>query len=307
MLLRRDEVRLLLPRQVEVEFRRNRENKIVDALKRLREQKLNLQFPQLCKEYEEYDQLRELQRHYETAHARLLEKIFIDVSDETLKADGIIKELFNLAVRILTTDTVLAKARLRVELGNPPGKTGSLGDALNWESLLEASPNGEHIYFVTDDKDYSSPIDDSKFDPFLLDEWKNTKGSLLFFSNKLSSFFRERFPAIKLASEYEKEILIRDLSGSTSFSRTHSVIARLKHHNDFTQSQVNDIVSTCLGNSQIFLIMGDPDVMAFIRNITKDYKEQIDPRSMSQLCEVFKSRTGKELESLTTFDGELPF
>jgi hypothetical protein len=45
VLLRNRQVQLFLPEQVADEFRRNRENKIADSLKRLRDQKLNLQFP----------------------------------------------------------------------------------------------------------------------------------------------------------------------------------------------------------------------------------------------------------------------
>ncbi|MEQ1761458.1 MAG: PIN domain-containing protein [Vicinamibacterales bacterium] len=44
-------VTLWLPEQVIHEFRRNREGKIQDALKQLRDQRLNLQFPSICKDY----------------------------------------------------------------------------------------------------------------------------------------------------------------------------------------------------------------------------------------------------------------
>src|SRR3989442_14946441 len=69
ILLRNKTIRLWLPDQVVKEFHRNRENKISDALKRLRDQRLNLQFPQICKDYEEYEELRQLQKQYEEKHA----------------------------------------------------------------------------------------------------------------------------------------------------------------------------------------------------------------------------------------------
>lgn len=49
VLLEKGNVALHLPDQTIDEYRRNRETKIADALKRLKEQKLNLQFPALCK------------------------------------------------------------------------------------------------------------------------------------------------------------------------------------------------------------------------------------------------------------------
>jgi predicted nucleic acid-binding protein len=50
VLLREGRLRLLLPDQVAAEFRRNREAKIADSLKRLRDIRLAPQFPQICKD-----------------------------------------------------------------------------------------------------------------------------------------------------------------------------------------------------------------------------------------------------------------
>ena len=61
VLIDKDKIKLLLPRQVVNEFRRNRENKIADALKGLKGQNLKLQFPQICKDYPEYKDLRRQQ------------------------------------------------------------------------------------------------------------------------------------------------------------------------------------------------------------------------------------------------------
>jgi len=69
VLVRQGKVRLLLPEHVKTEFRRNRANKIADALKRLREQRLNPQVPQLSKEYE---RLRTAHKQYEKSHTELL-------------------------------------------------------------------------------------------------------------------------------------------------------------------------------------------------------------------------------------------
>lgn len=52
------ENRLFYTSQVLDEFNRNRENKIADALKKFKEKKLENQFPQICKEYPEYEEMR---------------------------------------------------------------------------------------------------------------------------------------------------------------------------------------------------------------------------------------------------------
>jgi len=285
--MRQGKVRLHLPEQVELEFRRNRENKIADALKRLKEQRLNLQFPQLCKDYDIYSRLRELQRLYEQAHSELLGMLTQDIADENLKADAIIRELFDLAVVTSTTQQILKRAQLRHEVGNPPGKSGSLGDAINWETLLGVIPPLQSICFVTDDRDYCSSLDENQFDPFLLNEWKKSKRSELFFYNKLSSFFKAKFPEIKLASEYEKESLIRYLANSGTFAETHSVIARLRQYADFTHGQVNDIVWASITNAQVHRIISAPDVKEFLLSVVWGREDQIEPVSLERLKALF--------------------
>ena len=81
-----------------------------------------------------------------------------------------------------------------------------------WESLLAAAPDGEDLYFVSSDSDYSSDLDDERFDPFLAEEWEATKKSRVIYFKRLSLFFRAQFPEIKLAAEAEKDLAIRDLA-----------------------------------------------------------------------------------------------
>ena len=70
------------------------------------------------------------------------------------------------------------------------------------------------------------------------------------FHKRLSGFFKDRFPQIRLASELEKDMHIKKLAKSGSFSRTHSVITQLSRHADYSDSQVNDIVDAVLGNGR---------------------------------------------------------
>ncbi len=47
------------------------------------------------------------------------------------------------------------RARLRKELGNPPGKPGDpLGDELSWEQVLSNINDATHLWVITKDKDY---------------------------------------------------------------------------------------------------------------------------------------------------------
>lgn len=70
------------------EFRRNREKKIDEALRRFCDQKLNLSFPQVCKDYSEYAKLQSLQREYERCHGILLEKLEKELAIADLRDSG---------------------------------------------------------------------------------------------------------------------------------------------------------------------------------------------------------------------------
>jgi len=137
VLIEKGDVILWLPEQVKDEFKRNRESRVFDAIKKLKEQKTKAQFPQICKDYEEYVEIRELHTEYLKKLAILINKVTTGVSERSLKADEQITKLFDSANIISTSSTLICSAKTRVEIGNPPGKNGSLGDAINWECLLE--------------------------------------------------------------------------------------------------------------------------------------------------------------------------
>ncbi|GAP12805.1 hypothetical protein LARV_00541 [Longilinea arvoryzae] len=288
VLLGQGKVILYLPEQVIQEFYRNRENKIADALKQLREQKLDLRFPQFIKEYDEFENLRQLQRDYSKIHAELIQKAINDIQKQDLKADRVIQDLFNNGIKITVSDAIKELARTRMAVGNPPGKNGSLGDALNWEALLQSIPNGESLYFITDDKDYASPIDSNLFNAYLTREWQDKKQSEVVYYKSLSEFFKEYFPKITLASELEKDLVIRDLANSSSFAETHTIIGKLDKYSDFTIAQINAIIDATNSNNQVYWIIDDPDVKEFLSKIIKGRESQLKPEGLSELYSKMK-------------------
>ncbi|MDZ4180713.1 MAG: PIN domain-containing protein [Coriobacteriia bacterium] len=292
-------VLLLVPNQVQDEFRRNRHAKIADALRGLRTQKLNFQYPQICKDYDEYARLRELQREYEQNHGRLLDRLLSDAASEQLQADEVVHRLFMHAKSIPTTPGVLANARDRVDLGNPPGKNGSLGDAVNWECLLDAAPVGETLHFVTEDKDYWSTLNPESFHPYLMDEWTEVKECALRAYRRLSDFLREDFPEIKLRGESEKDSLIERLRESPSFQTTHTVVAQLARHRDYTVSQVNAILSAVVDNTQVGWIASDWDVRGLLKQVISGREKDLDQELLAAVLESI----GPEPES----SDEIPF
>lgn len=302
VLLEKGKVALHLPDQTVDEYRRNREMKIADALKRLKEQKLNLQFPALCKDYGEYSTLRELQKVFEKQHASLVGMISKDIESNSLKADQVIQELFEKAEAIETTEKLISKAQHRTNIGNPPGKNGSLGDAINWESLLENVSDSKDLYLIADDRDYFSVLDENKPKEFLIHEWKDKKDADVFFYRRLALFFKQHYPDIKLASELEKEMAVQQLVGSSAFVTTHSAIAKLAGFENFSQSQVREIVDAALTNSQVGWILGDHDVLEFMTKFAAEYKDKIEEDSYTQLIKSLKMHDIDEGE-----DDDFPF
>ncbi len=305
VLLEQEKVTLYVTDQVRSEFKRNRESKIADAIKRLTEQRLNLQFPQLCKDYGEYKELRELQRNYDSAHSSLLSNIGRDVAAQTLKADKTIQELFTKATILKTTDELVERARLRIQVGNPPGKEGSLGDAISWEAILDGAPEKEELFFITDDRDYVSVLDENEFKGFLLEEWAQRKRGRIIFYKRLSSFFKDRFPDIKLATELEKELFIRNLAASGSFAQTHSAVAKLSKFTEFTATQLNEIVEAAISNDQIRPIIDDTDVEAFLKSLTSERRRDIKPENWKEL-QGLMTKAAKP-KSVDEDDDEIPF
>ena len=283
VLVRQGKAKLYLPEQVLDEFRRNRAGKIADALKRLRDQQTSLQVPQLTKQYEEYGKLRAAHSTFSKRLSQIIDKLEKDASLRTLDADSVIEELISVAEVIPTSTTNLNRARNRMDIGNPPGKKGSLGDAIIWEALLCKVRKGQDLFFISDDGDFYSPLDRDSFDPFLAQEWWDHRRSRIHPYNRMSAFFRDHFPNITLAAEMEKDILIDRLSISGSFAETNSTIVSLSKYFDFTQDQVNRIVEAAVTNNQVYWIARDQRVHSFVSSIVVGREELIEPLNLRRV------------------------
>jgi len=291
VLLESKDIILWLPQQVKDEFHRNRENKISDSMKKIREQKFKPQFPQICKDYEEYSEIRELTDTYKEKLSSLIDKADADTNSKTLKADLKIKKLFEKSKIIDTTQSLVDKAMLRVTIGNPPGKDGSTGDAINWEALLENINDEQDLYIVADDQDYYSKLDNEQLKDFLKDEWTEKKSTDIIFFRRLSQFFKEYYPHIKFAIELEREHAVKDLINSNTFATTHRAIAKLDEFSEFTKSEVNELMQVTLSNSQISSIIRDTDVDNFYTKLYNANTELIDEEIKEKIFERFGTTT----------------
>lgn len=128
-------------------------------------------------------------------------KKLTEISDSTDEISNIFNEIFS-NQEIPTGDDV-SKARLRKEVGNPPGKVkDSLGDQLNWEQFLsylnknkdQCEGKNIEIYIISNDQDYFINYKGYNFlNPLLAREIKSvTNQSIIIHCyNEISYFFKD--------------------------------------------------------------------------------------------------------------------
>lgn len=256
-----------LTQQVCDEFRRNRENKIKDALKKFKDAKFSAQLPSFMKQYAEYDEIRNLSKKLQDSSKKILEKVELDVKKEALAADKLFADIFDRATTENISDEVFLKAKRRFSLGNPPGKSGSLGDAINWTILLEKVPECEPLHIISEDGDFYSLFDENAINPFLEDEWKLKKKSEIRVYRTLTAFMTEHFNGIAFSFDKNKDALIEDLVYSPNFAYTHKLISQLETYSYFSLKEVEKILNAAVVNNQFSWIISDDDVSDFLNRI----------------------------------------
>lgn len=301
------DIRLFVPRQIIDEIRRNRETKIRDAFDKF--EKFHLEFPTFCKNYEEYEPFYEKYKELKDKHKEWIGKIKIDILEQSLPADKVLDEVFEGVTVIECGQDTINKAVLRYNTGNPPGKDKKYGDAINWECLLNNVPDGEDLFFISADRDYSSTFDDKNFNPFLRREWETKKNSNIIFFRSLVEFLNKHFKDIELKTEREKDDLIEGLERSRSFATTHAIVAQMVNYSDWSVPQIIDLSRIALSNFQVTWILGDPDVNAFFKSLLNSKViSKSDNNDILQLRnkidEIDKEREA-DIEEVD--DSELPF
>lgn len=286
VLISNNKIQLIIPEQVIDEFKRNREVKLKDAIKQFESNIKSYKFPQFYKSFSEFQEIKDMQRDINKKFSLLKEKVNKNVEAERLKADDLIGTLFSLGVDAPRSQKLIEKGILRYNLGNPPGKDKSYGDAINWESLLEYVEEKEDLYFLSDDKDFFSIINENHFNPFLLSEWRDKKSSEIFPYRSLTSFFTENFPEVKLASELEKEIRIQELAESGSFFSSRKAMWKVSELSDYSTELVDVFIDTCVNNTQVLWIADDEDMNKLIHEFIESHRSKMSDEKYQFINEM---------------------
>lgn len=302
-------VTLYSNQQLEDEIARNRDAKISDAMDIFQKSGTNLKisFPALCKAFPEYGEMQELLREANKKHAELYRKAMKEIGAKALGADKINLDLLARAHKIDLTEKMIGDAIRRLRLGNPPGKKRvTIGDELNWESLLAGVPNNCDLHLISGDSDYASPFDKSKISSFLSDEWARAKSANLHFYTNIADFFKINFPDIVIASDVQKVASIEGLAASNSFSDTHLMIGRLANSGEFSKQQVENLISILSVNQQVKWIIDDADVREFYTKLLTRYSKRISKEWKEELEAQLAPKPEYQFEP-DEFDDDIPF
>lgn len=287
-------INLIVPRQVYDEITRNREAKIMDALKSF-DLKMP-KYPVFCKGYDDFEQLQKELSSIAKKFKDFKCKIEADITSEELPADKTLRTFFSI-IDLIPCDDYIQKAYNRYRIGNPPGKNNKYGDAINWECILDIVPDGEDLYFISADKDYHSLVSDENMNPFLLKEWEDKKDSKVYFYSTLVGFLNAHVKEIQLKVETDKQKLIDELYESDSFASTHGIIASLKKYSGWTEQQVERICSALVNNNQVSWIIEDQDILDFYNTIVAKFNyEELSDCSIKQAIEII-NETGNNQQS----------
>lgn len=265
---------LYLPDQVLQEVRRNRARVIAEFITPLHEATFAAQLPEMYRDSEEYKQLAESVSASKQARDQILIRLRSEARTESLPADLLLQKLFTCSTQI-ACDEVVELGRTRHALGHPPGKKGSLGDAVNWEALLQAAPRKATLNLVTNDSDFVSPLDREQPNEYLRQEWAERKCGKLVLYRNLPDFLKDRFATIQLTTNLRKASLIEELVASESFEQTHAVVAKLQRYSEFELDEANRMLEGGLENDQIRWLANDDDVHGLFRRLIHAHRPHL--------------------------------
>lgn len=235
--------------QIEMEFKKNRQVVIIDAVSEFRKIKnINLTIPQILQDTKNAAALKSSKKTIEDQHKKLEEKIENIFTDPN-KNDPVYKTLnklfLNSSVLNLNREnknrfTIRNLAKKRFILGYPPRKSDdiTIGDAINWEWIIAcAQETKKHVIIVTRDSDYGFKYGtEPHLNDWLRQEYKQRVGARkqIILTDKLTTAFKLVKIPVTLEMIQEENSIIRSInifetSGQLSKSfETSDILSKLR-------------------------------------------------------------------------------
>lgn len=266
------QIKIYLPMQVKDEFYRNRERVVKESIELFEKSKASSSLPNMAKTHDRVPELRSLQETFNQMVRDIKADVTLQAVENRLKADELIEVLFDQFKDEALDQEIIVKAKVRQQIGNPPGKKDSLGDAINWEWLIVSVPDSEDLNIVSGDGDFESVLTSGIVKDFLKREWQSIKRSEIRLFKGLPELLKEYFPDIKLSDDIDKKDAIMKLESSYNFSATHAAIAKLNKYDEFNENEQLRLVNAFIENQQVNRILGDEDVFEFANKLLGQIK-----------------------------------
>lgn len=282
-------LKLYVPKQVAHEFSRNREVKLAESIKDFSEG-FSKSVPRFLIDLDEAKAFKKAVEGLSKARNDLVQKANDGAATKTFSVDTLVANVFSAAIVGDVTSEMIEKARLRKDIGNPPGKGQSLGDQINWEYLLATVPKDVTLHVVSKDGDYQSALKNGLPHNYLVDEWKEFKGGDLHLHAELKPFLNAQFGIIKLEVDKEKASAIKMLVESGGFSTTHLGLSMvLPFFDALTKEDANLLMKKGIENHQIHWISEDSDVKHFYGKLLDSFKGQFEDSLEEKGEKIFRS------------------
>lgn len=275
---------LYLAKQTVDEFKRNRAGKLADIISALEKKpKGDKSLPRICDGFAERDAFLQSMEVALSLRAELIKQVRLKASTGELKADGLIAKLMAAAKTLEHDPKIIEAARLRRDLGQPPGKRESLGDQIIWETLLASVAKGQPMTILSRDGDWSSLLT-GQIEPVLAEEWaREKKGATLTLAKTLNEFLKSMDIDVEVSNDPDKEFQVNRLCNSGAFGTTHAAIEKLQSYDHFNPPQVSKMVEAFFENSQVGWISGDSDVNEFYTKLVANHAALIDADKVEKM------------------------
>jgi len=187
-LINEEKIELILPKQIEDEFDRNKLGTGADFVKSLSESS-EFKEPVFLRSYKEIKKLKVLMHKIKALKKKIILEHSKRMKDQSSLINRKIKQLFALAHKPAEEENILLKAHFRTLRGNPPRKgNDSFGDAIIWETVLTMLD--DDIVIVSADGDFSDD-DKKELTAFLLKEWKTRSNKSIKLYTNLGLFIND--------------------------------------------------------------------------------------------------------------------
>ncbi|OGH94606.1 MAG: hypothetical protein A2538_00420 [Candidatus Magasanikbacteria bacterium RIFOXYD2_FULL_41_14] len=194
-LIEKEKLELILPKQIEDEFIRNKNSSNIyhDHILNFGEGLgVTLKTPNLLTFSQKINQIKSTVKKLNSLKERAVTDYKNRVFNPKSRINRSLNKLFSLATRPEESDTLLQKAWFRNLRGNPPRKNNaSFGDAIIWETIIQNFVD-EDLFLISGDGDFESDIKNGKINELLMFEWSNKTENKITLYKELGSFINEK-------------------------------------------------------------------------------------------------------------------